>query len=107
MDSKRGGEFSEREGVKPLRCQLSIGFPLAIVPLAKAASQSSGNESQTGVIEKRMEKYLVSKLLGKYLCPAIIWRESPWQTLLTRGGSREEISHMTSVLISSWGTAFL
>lgn len=42
----------------PLRGQLSIGFTLAIVPLAKAASQNSGNESQPGVIEKGMEKYL-------------------------------------------------
>lgn len=42
----------------PLRGQLSIGSTLAIAPLAKAASRSSWNESQPGVIEKRMEKYL-------------------------------------------------
>lgn len=42
----------------PPRGQLSIGFTLAIVPLAKAASWSSGSESQPGVIEKRMETYL-------------------------------------------------
>lgn len=40
------------------RGQLSIGLTLALVPLAIAASKSSGNETQPGVIEKRMEKYL-------------------------------------------------